>query len=117
MFRRRDGTPVEGGDPACEDIDKVVQFRVGKCAVDISVSGCSVAVEVIRADNDLERAAAANQVRESFRTSAAGVQSHPDFGMTQLHVLARSETHVASEDELAAHAPDAAARMARDGQE
>src|SRR5689334_3174954 len=111
MLRRRDGTPVEGGDPACEDIDKPVQFRVGKCAVDVSVSGRSVAVEVIRAENDLERAAAANQVWESFRTPAAGVQSHPDFGMTKSHVLARREAHVAGEDELAAHAPDAASDL------
>jgi hypothetical protein len=54
---RRDGSPVEGGDSAREDIDKAVQLRIRKRSIDVSVSGCGVAVEVIRAENDLERAA------------------------------------------------------------
>src|SRR2546426_6520467 len=44
---------------------------------------------------------------KTFRTAAAGMQSHPDFGLAESRVLARREAHVAGEDELAAHAPDA----------
>jgi hypothetical protein len=54
--------------------------------------------------NDLERAAAADQRWQAFRTAAAGIHSHPDFGLAQSRVLARREAHVAGEDELAAHA-------------
>src|SRR5690349_8525375 len=48
---------------------------------------------------------------QAFRTAAAGMHSHPDFGLTQSRVLARREAHVASEDELAADAPDAASDL------
>src|SRR5690348_4617108 len=48
---------------------------------------------------------------EAFRTTAAGMHSHPDFGLAQSRVLARREAHVAGEDELAAHAPDAASNF------
>src|SRR5258706_3995943 len=103
-FGRCDGATVEGGDPPGEEIDKAIQLCIGKGPVDVSVSCRSVAVEVIGAENDLERAATAHQVWEALRTAAAWVQSHPDFGLTQSGVLTRREAHVAGEDELAAHA-------------
>ena len=53
--RRRDRTLIEGGDPARERVDEVVQFGVGKCPVDVSVSLRGVAVEVVRAEDDFER--------------------------------------------------------------
>src|ERR1700738_3262341 len=108
---RRDSTPVEGGDPARERVDESVQLRVRKCSVDVSVSFRSVAVEVVRAENDFERPAAADEMWETFRAPAAGMQSHPDFGLAQSRVLARREAHVAGEDELAAYAPDAASDL------
>src|SRR5260370_2803163 len=57
ILRCRDSTPVEGGDPAREHVDEAVQLRVRKCPVDVSVSFRGVAVEVIRTENDFERAA------------------------------------------------------------
>src|SRR5467141_4002670 len=83
ILRRRDGTPVEGGDPARERVDEAVEFRVRQCPVDVSVSLRGVAVEAVRTENDFERAAAADQVREAFRTAAAGMHSHSDFGLAQ----------------------------------
>jgi hypothetical protein len=38
-------------------------------------------VEVVRAQNDFERAAAADLQWEPFRTAATGIHSHPDFGL------------------------------------
>src|SRR5262249_55998145 len=111
MLRRRDRTPIEGGDPAREPVDEAVQLRVRKCPVDVSVSFRGVALEVVRAENNFERAAAADQQWEAFRTGAGGIHSYPDFGLAQSRVLARREAHVASEDELAAHAPDAASDL------
>ena len=61
-LRRRNGTPVEGGDPARERIDEAVQLSVRKCPVDVAVSFRGVAVKVVRAENDFERAAAADVV-------------------------------------------------------
>jgi hypothetical protein len=78
---RRDCTSVEGGDPSRERIDKAVQFRFWKRTVDISVSLCGIAIEIVRAKNDFERAATANQMWETFRAAAAGVQSYPDLGL------------------------------------
>src|SRR5207249_10508554 len=60
ILRGRDSTPVEGGDPARERVDEAVEFRVRKCPIDVSVSFRGVAVEVVRAENDFERAAAAD---------------------------------------------------------
>src|SRR5438132_13972755 len=83
ILRRRDSTPVEGGDPARERVDEAVEFRVRKCPVDVSVSFRGVAVEVVRAENDFERAATADQEWEAFGTAAARVPSHPHFGLAQ----------------------------------
>src|SRR5207237_9952290 len=84
------------------------QFGVWKCPVDVSVSFRGVAVEIVRAENDFERPTAPDQMWKTFRTAAAGMQSHPYFGLAESRVLARREAHVAGEDELAAHAPDTA---------
>src|SRR5258705_2308184 len=111
ILRGGNGTPVEGGDPAGERVDEVVQFGVWKCPVDVSISFRRLAVEVVRAENDFERSTATDQMWQTFRTAAAGMQSHPDFGLAQSRVLARREAHVAGEDELAAHAPDTAADL------
>src|SRR6266481_8687383 len=111
ILRGGDGTPVEGGNPARESVDEAVQFGVWKCPVDVSVSFRGVAVEIVRAENDFERPTATDQMWKTFRTAAAGMHSHPDFGLAESRVLARREAHVAGEDELAAHAPDAASDL------
>jgi hypothetical protein len=72
ILRRRDRTSIEGGDPAREHVDEAVQLRVRKCPVDVSVSFRGVAVEVVGAKNDFERAAAADQQWETFRTPTSG---------------------------------------------
>src|SRR5580700_10301720 len=48
---------------------------------------------------------------KTFRTAAAGMQSHSDFGLAESRIFARCEAHVAGEDELAARAPDAASDL------
>src|SRR5258708_9277527 len=111
ILRGGDGTPVEGGDPARERVDEAVQFGVWKCPVDVPVSFRGVAVEIVRAEDDFERPTAPDQMWEAFRTATTWMQSHPDFGLTQSRVLARRKTHIAGEDELAAHAPDTASDL------
>src|SRR6516164_7744785 len=108
ILRGGDGTPVEGGDPARERVNEAVQFGVWKCPVDVSLSFRGVAVEIVRAENDFERPTATDQMWKTFGTTAAGMHSHPDFGVAKPRVLARREAHVASEYELAAHPPDTA---------
>jgi hypothetical protein len=108
---RGDRRSIEGGDPTREDIDKAVQLRVRECPVDVSVSFRGIAVEVVRAEDDFERAATADQQREALRAAAAGIHSHPDLGLAQSRVFARREAHVAGEDELATHASDAASDL------
>ena len=80
-LRRRDCAPVEGGDPPRERIDKAVQFRFRKCTVDISVSLRGIAIEIVRAKDDLERTATANEMWETFCAAASGVQPDPDLGL------------------------------------
>src|ERR1700756_1415786 len=102
VYRIPNGIPIEGGDPPCQPVDKAVQFHVRKRTVDVSVSLRGIAVKIVRAENDFERAAAADQMWEAFRTASPGMHSHPDFALTQSGVLARREAHFAGEDELAA---------------
>ena len=83
ILRRRDSTPVEGGDPAREHVDEAVQFRVRRCPVDVSISFRGVAVEVIRAENDFKPCGRGRPDVGAFRTAASGMYSHPDFGLAQ----------------------------------
>ena len=76
----------------------------GKRPVDVSVPFRGVAVEVARAENDFERATAADQIWEAFGAAATGMHAHPNFGLAESRVFARCETHVTGEDELAAAA-------------
>src|SRR5712672_1050315 len=96
-----DGAPIEGGNSARERIDEAVQLGVWERPVDISVPFRGVAVEVVRAENDLERAAAADQMWEAFGAAAAGMHSYPDFGLPESRIFTRRETHVTGEDKLA----------------
>src|SRR5260221_4980855 len=48
---------------------------------------------------------------EAFRTAAARMHSHPDFGLTQQRILTRRKTHIAGKDELAARAPNTASDL------
>ena len=66
----------------------------------------SVALEIVRAENDFKGAAPADQKGETFRAAAARMQSGPDFGLSQSRVLPRREAHVAGQDEFTARAPD-----------
>jgi len=108
ILRGGDCTPVEGGNSAGKRVNKAVQLGVRKRSVDVSVSFRGVAIEIVRTENDFERPTPTDQMWKTFRTTAAGMQSHSDFGLAESRVLARCEAHVAGEDELAAHAPDAA---------
>src|SRR5882724_493047 len=110
-LRGGDGAPIEGGNSARERIDEAVQFGVWERPVDISVPFRGVAVEVVRAENDFERAAAADQMWEAFGAAAAGMHAYPDFGLAQSRVFARRETHVAGEDELTTAAAYAASDL------
>src|SRR4030088_1811756 len=111
ILRGGDGALVEGSDPARERVDEAVQFGVWKCPVDVSIPFRDVAIEVVRAENDFERPTAPDQMWKTFRTAAAGMQTHSDFGLAQSRVLARREAHVAGKDELAAHAPHTASDL------
>src|SRR5258708_30798691 len=62
---RRDCARIEGGDPTRECIDKAVQLFISKRAVDVPILRRSIAVEVVGAKNDFERAAATAQSREA----------------------------------------------------
>ena len=67
----------------------------------------NTAIEVTGAENDFERAAAADQMWEAFPTAASGICT-PTRLRDPVGVLTRRKTHIAGEDELTAHAPEAA---------
>src|SRR5260370_20974122 len=81
ILRRRDSTPVEGGYPAREHVDEAVQLRVRECPVDVSVSFRAVAIEVVCAENDFQRATATHQTCQTFRSTPPGIQPDSDSGV------------------------------------
>src|SRR5260221_7171799 len=105
ILRRSDRTPIEGSDSPCERIHETIQLVVRKCTIDVPVTLSGLAVEVVPAEHDFECATAANQKREAFGTAATGMHPRPDFDLSQCRVLARCESHVAPEAQLAAHPP------------
>src|SRR5882672_9334842 len=62
ILRRGDGTRIEGGNPARERVNEAVQLGFRKGSVDVSVSFCSVAVEVVRPENDFKRPTTTDQM-------------------------------------------------------
>ena len=66
MLCRRDRAPIEGSDSSCKCIHKAIQLFIGKSAVDVPVLCRGIAVEVVGAKDDFERAAAADQRREAL---------------------------------------------------
>src|SRR4029077_6468046 len=48
---------------------------------------------------------------QAFSAAAAGMHSHPDFGLAESSVFARRETHVTGQDELATAAKHAASDL------
>jgi len=71
ILRRCDRTPVEGSDPARKRIDETVQFHIRNSTIDVSVTLSRVAIEIIAAENDFERAPTAYQMREPLGTATA----------------------------------------------
>src|ERR1700722_8387509 len=104
ILRCYERAPIEGADPAREGVDEAVQFAVRKRSVDVTVSFRCISIKVVGAQNDFERAAASHQVRKALCASATGMKPNPEFGVAEFRVLARGETHVAGENELAADA-------------
>src|SRR6267143_1982405 len=111
ILRRSDRTPIEGSDSPRERIHETIQLAVRKCTIDVSVALSGLAVEVVPAEHDFECATAADEKREAFGTAAAGMHPRPDFDLSQGRVLARCESHVAGEEELAADAPGPASDL------
>ena len=81
-----DRTSVEGGDPARQRVDEAVELCVRQCAVDVTVSLCGLAVEVICAENNFKRAAAADERRQPQMRScaASSAASKRDYSQTSV---------------------------------
>src|SRR4029077_3790063 len=81
-LRGGDSAPIEGGNSVRERVDEGVELGVWKRPVDVSVPFRRVAVEVVGAEDDFERAVAADQMGEAFG-AAAGMHYDPDFGLAK----------------------------------
>jgi len=96
ILRGGEGSSIEGGDPAREGFDEAVQFGVWKCPVDITVSFAVSSIEVVGAENDFERPAAANQMGQALCASTARMQTDTKSGwlrscsLTEAHAVSRT---------------------------
>src|SRR5258707_8231176 len=101
MLCCRDGARIEGGDPSRKCIDKAVQLFIWKRAVDVPILCRSIAVEVVGAKNDFERAAATDHRRGALGASASWTQFDSHFRKTPQRVFARRKTPIANAHEFA----------------
>ena len=107
-LRVGDGVGRERGDAPRERVDERVQLVRVQGAVDVPPALGGLGVDVATAEDDLERAAAADQRRQPLRPAAAGDDPHRDLGLGQDGPAARGEAHVHAQHELAAAAPGTA---------
>ena len=102
MLDVRQGLTVKGRDPASEAVDEVFELVVGNCAVDIPVSLSEFAIEVLAAEQDLERPAPADQTRQPRRRAASGNSAEANLDLTEHGALAAREADVGGENQLTA---------------
>jgi len=89
---------------------KVSSSASGTDAVDVAVVFGDFAGEVIGADQDFERSAAADKARQARHGAAAGDCAAADFELTENDSLLTGETDITGEDKFAARATGAAAK-------
>ena len=86
---------------------KVSSSASGTDAVDVAVVFGDFAGEVIGADQDFERPAAADKARQARHGAAAGDCAAADFELTENDSLLTGETDITGEDKFAARATGA----------
>src|SRR4051794_26657089 len=92
-----------------ERVDELAQLGGGQRSVDPAVALCQLGVVVVRAEHDLERAAATQEAGEVLgAAAAAGNKTERRLELREDRRLPCREAHVAGEHELAAGGPHAA---------
>ena len=75
----RDRLLVERRDAHCERIDEAIEFGVWKGAIDVSVTLCEIAVNVVGAEQYFQRSTSTDQTRQARHRSAAWHETRADF--------------------------------------
>jgi hypothetical protein len=101
-----EGLLVERDDAPDEVVDKAVEFGVRDCAIDPTLALRRIGIEIVLAEDDLERASSADQDRESLKGTASGDQPRVDFGLAKDRLLAAREAEVEAQRELGAAPAD-----------
>lgn len=97
--------PIEAGNSTRDYVDEAVQLAVCKRPIDVPVSFSGLAIEIVRTEHDFERTPPADQRWKALGGAVAGMHARADFHLGQDRVLARRESHVAGQEELARHPP------------
>src|SRR5882762_20512 len=93
---------VEARDALREGIDELDELRVGNGAVAVPVALGELPVEVLAAEQDLERPPATDDARQTGRGTAPGHGGEPDLELPQHGPLPTGEADVGGEGEFAA---------------
>ena len=99
----RDCVVVEAGESCGDRVDLRIELFVRDDPVDVPVLLCAWPVDVVRDEQDLEYAAAADQPGESCHRAAPG-HARRDLVLATQRALAGGESQVAGGHELAAGA-------------
>src|SRR5262245_65769104 len=95
----------EGGDPAREPVDERAQLGCRQGPVDVAVPFGELGVEVLAAEDDLERPGAADEAGEPLRAAPAREDPDGDLGLAQDRPPDGTEPQVEGEGELAPAPP------------
>src|SRR5882762_9840645 len=93
---------IEPGHPLGEGIDEVNELLVGDRAVDVAISLGELAVEVLAADENLERPGATDKARQPVQRTPTRGGADPDLELPEDRPLSAGEADVGGEGKLAA---------------
>ncbi len=95
---------VERCDACRHSLDEPIEFGIGHRAVDVAVTLCKFAINVIGTKEYLERAASSDQTRQPRHWSSAWDKAGADLPLRKNRLFPAGKPHVAGEREFAAHA-------------
>src|ERR1700757_674418 len=88
-----------------ESVDEVVELRFGDRSVDPAVLLCGVRVEVVPAEDYLDRPRPPDQQRQALGRAAARNQAEPNLRLAEDRPFPAREPDIAAECELATASP------------
>jgi len=92
---------IEAGESCRDSLDFGIELIIGDHSINVSVLLCARSIEIVGDEEDFECPAATDQPRKARHWAATRNHAHADLPLSEKRVLARGESQIAGEHELA----------------